>query len=293
MQPPGSLIADVGCGNGKYLGVNCASYKLGSDICPELVSIARQRGHEVAVCDCLRLPYKKDLFDAAICIAVVHHLSTEERRLAALRELSRILRPGGNLLVYVWAMEQDGRKFDRQDVLVPWHLQPKYSVGANPNPTAQAGVHRRRKKHGNQMLPQQRPGADQDGVDTATPITSADAATRGTSATHTTSPSRSDDTILENLSLSTKKQSQSTHDKSTEHSESLPYVSTDGIAPSNSSDRPHLRELGYETFLRYYHVFQKGELSDLIARGVSDLVVKEEVFDHDNWCVTAQKVLKI
>lgn len=54
-----------------------------------------------------------------------------------------------------------------------------------------------------------------------------------------------------------------------------------------------LRELGYQTFLRYYHVFQKGELLNLFTCGVSDLVVMEEVFDHDNWCVTAQKVLKI
>ena len=62
------------------------------------------------MCDCLRLPYRADLFDAVICIAVIHHLSTEERRIAALRELTRILRPGGRLLVYVWAMEQDGKK---------------------------------------------------------------------------------------------------------------------------------------------------------------------------------------
>ena len=59
-----------------------------------------------------------------------------------------------------------------------------------------------------------------------------------------------------------------------------------------SEDRndPGLRELGYQTFLRYYHVFQRGELLRLFARDISDLVVTEEVFDHDNWCVTAQKV---
>ena len=101
---------NVGCGNGKYLGLNRLTYKLGSDICSELVAIAHHRGHEVAVCDCLCLPYRTGLFDAVICIAVIHHLSTEERRLAALRELARILRPGGKLLVYVWAMEQDGKK---------------------------------------------------------------------------------------------------------------------------------------------------------------------------------------
>ena len=126
-QPTASLIADVGkkilkvlatneysllsgCGNGKYLGVNPLAFCVGSDICPELVSIAGDRGHQVAVCDCLQLPYRSEVFDALICIAVIHHLSTEERRLSALREMARILKSGGHMLVYVWAMEQDKRK---------------------------------------------------------------------------------------------------------------------------------------------------------------------------------------
>ena len=83
---------------------------LGSDICPELVSIGRRRGYEVLVCDCLNLPYHSDRFDSVICIAVVHHLSTEDRRQKAVREMARVLLPGGSMLLYVWAMEQDKRK---------------------------------------------------------------------------------------------------------------------------------------------------------------------------------------
>lgn len=90
---------------------------IGSDICPELVSIARSRGHEVAVLDCLNLAYRAGVFDAVICIAVVHHLSTEERRLTALRELARIVRPGGRMLVYVWAMEQERKKVSLCQIL--------------------------------------------------------------------------------------------------------------------------------------------------------------------------------
>ena len=101
---------EPGCGNGKYLSVNPRSFALGSDICPELVAIAGRRGHEVAVCDCLHLPYRSNLFDGVICIAMVHHLSTEERRLAALKELTRVVKPGGRILVYVWAMEQQRKK---------------------------------------------------------------------------------------------------------------------------------------------------------------------------------------
>ena len=100
----------VGCGTGRYMNINSNSFKLGSDHCCHLVEIARDRGHEVMVCDNLRLPYRNNSFDAVISIAVIHHLTTPERRLVAVQELARILRPGGKLMIYVWAMEQRHRK---------------------------------------------------------------------------------------------------------------------------------------------------------------------------------------
>ncbi len=49
--------------------------------------------------------------DAAISIAVLHHMSSASRRLAFLGELARVLAPGGTALVTVWASEQeDARK---------------------------------------------------------------------------------------------------------------------------------------------------------------------------------------
>lgn len=47
-------------------------------------------------------------------------------RIQAIKELARITRKGGKILIYVWAFEQDGKKFTQQDVLVPWHLQYKW-----------------------------------------------------------------------------------------------------------------------------------------------------------------------
>lgn len=37
--------------------------------------------------------------------------------------MSRIVRSGGKILIYVWAMEQKERSFGQQDVMVPWHLK--------------------------------------------------------------------------------------------------------------------------------------------------------------------------
>ncbi|PKU42360.1 methyltransferase kiaa1456 [Limosa lapponica baueri] len=68
-QEPGSLIADIGCGNGKYLHINSQVYKLGCDYCFPLVESARNKGHEVMVCHSLCLPYRSECFDAVLSIA--------------------------------------------------------------------------------------------------------------------------------------------------------------------------------------------------------------------------------
>ncbi|XP_031564983.1 alkylated DNA repair protein alkB homolog 8-like [Actinia tenebrosa] len=114
--PKGSLVADVGCGNGKYLGINHDIFKTGSDRSSNLAAIAKERGHSVIVCDVLNLPYRSGAFDACICIAVLHHLSTSERRLEGLRELVRIVGPGGLVLIYVWALEQNLEKVKRDNL---------------------------------------------------------------------------------------------------------------------------------------------------------------------------------
>ncbi|KYM95618.1 PREDICTED: alkylated DNA repair protein alkB homolog 8 [Cyphomyrmex costatus] len=102
----GTLLLDVGCGNGKYLNGNQNVFKMGCDYNSGLIDICRKRNFEVIQCNCLYLPYKDDSVDAAISIAVIHHLSSDERRLRAISEIVRVLRPKGRCLIYVWAMEQ-------------------------------------------------------------------------------------------------------------------------------------------------------------------------------------------
>ena len=45
--------------------------------------------------------------DAVLCIAVLHHISSQARRLRLIAELARALAPGGRALVTVWASEQE------------------------------------------------------------------------------------------------------------------------------------------------------------------------------------------
>jgi len=128
--PAGAVGLDVGCGNGKYLTVNKDVFIVGSDRSSNLVQIAaKHEPHSTIVADTLALPHQAGRFDFAISIAVVHHLSTPERRREAIQSILECLRKGhGKALVYVWALEQKGsrRGWDEggeQDVMVPWVMK--------------------------------------------------------------------------------------------------------------------------------------------------------------------------
>lgn len=130
--PVGSLVADVGCGDGKYFGVGENIVSLGCDRSPNLLQVSRDPQNGVFCCDAVCVPFVSNKFDAAICIAVLHHLASVERRLAVISEIVRILCPGGRALIQAWALEQEAtskRQFPRQDVLVPWSLQQQFVRG--------------------------------------------------------------------------------------------------------------------------------------------------------------------
>uniref|UniRef100_A0A8D8PX82 tRNA (carboxymethyluridine(34)-5-O)-methyltransferase n=1 Tax=Cacopsylla melanoneura TaxID=428564 RepID=A0A8D8PX82_9HEMI len=129
----GSLLVDVGCGNGKYFSPTNPNYQIGCDRNSKLASICQGRGFQTLCCDCLYLPFRDSCADAVISIAVVHHLSTPDRRLLAIREIVRILKVNGQALIYVWAKDQcrdkksnylrqgsKHKEFDRADVFVPY-----------------------------------------------------------------------------------------------------------------------------------------------------------------------------
>ena len=55
---PGTVLVDVGCGNGKNLGLSPACVNLGFDRAESFAQIVHDRGHEALVCDALCLPYR-------------------------------------------------------------------------------------------------------------------------------------------------------------------------------------------------------------------------------------------
>ena len=75
------LIYEAGCGNGKnFIKKNMK----GSDICQKLVDVCLAKGYNVVNGDVCDIKEPSDTYDATLCIAVIHHLDLEEKRLKAI-----------------------------------------------------------------------------------------------------------------------------------------------------------------------------------------------------------------
>lgn len=106
--PKYSRVLDCGCGNGKYLSTRNDLQWTGMDYCSSLLEVAQLKSkQDVLQANALQIPFKSCSFQAILSIAVLHHLSTFERRLQMLKEIIRVLEVGGRAILTTWAMEQE------------------------------------------------------------------------------------------------------------------------------------------------------------------------------------------
>ena len=126
------IIGDIGCGNGKNMLYRKDLINYGCDFSKELVKICLKQNLNVIEGDILNIPYKDNSFDYTLCIAVIHHLSTIDKRIKSINELIRVTKPGGKILILVWALEQESnskRKFTKQENYVDWKNKSKQLLG--------------------------------------------------------------------------------------------------------------------------------------------------------------------
>ncbi|XP_067145740.1 alkylated DNA repair protein alkB homolog 8 isoform X3 [Apteryx mantelli] len=214
--PKGAIVADIGCGNGKYLGIN------------------------------------KDLY--------------MERRLATIRELARLLRPGGTALIYVWAMEQEYKK-----------QKSKYLKEKNDSKGKEEEINTDTARG---LLSDQMPdGSSQDSASSDQLLN--DSKGKGCDAkpvadsrlpvhTNRTSFHSQDLLVPWHLKSDTKKKG----------------ASADILSfPAGSKESQELSPV----FHRYYHVFCEGEL-EAACRSLDCVRVQKSYYDQGNWCVVLEKL---
>lgn len=126
--PTGITIYDIGCGNGRNMNIRSDCNFIGYDSNQQLINQAVNKKHKCFLGDNLSLPISNNIADAVMSIAVIHHFCNQERRIQALKELFRILKPGGQILIYVWAKEQEKFKNDNKDTFLKWTNQKDNSI---------------------------------------------------------------------------------------------------------------------------------------------------------------------
>jgi ubiquinone/menaquinone biosynthesis C-methylase UbiE len=106
---PGDSVLDVGCGTGdltlaakRQTGQNGKVY--GIDAASEMVEVARSKAIKAGIEVDFRpgliesLPFPDDSFDVVLSSLMMHHLPADVKQ-KGLREINRLLKPGGHLFV--------------------------------------------------------------------------------------------------------------------------------------------------------------------------------------------------
>ena len=101
---PGARILDAGCGSGRnMIELARRGTVTGLELSPTSVALARERDcGEVVEGSLLDMPFADGSFDLAVSLDVIEHLEDD---LGAMRELRRVVAPGGALLVTVPAYQ--------------------------------------------------------------------------------------------------------------------------------------------------------------------------------------------
>ncbi|XP_009975542.1 PREDICTED: alkylated DNA repair protein alkB homolog 8-like [Tauraco erythrolophus] len=240
--------------------------QVGCDRSKNLVDICGEKNFQALVCDALSVPIRSGSCDACISIAVIHHFSTAERRLAAIRELARLLRPGGMALIYVWAMEQEhknqkskylkeknGSK-DKEERIKTGMAQRPLS-DQMPDSSSQDSA------CSDQVLS----NSKDEGCD-AKPVTDSKLPVH----TNRTSFHSQDLLVPWHLKGGAKRKGESVG------TVSFPASSKESQEPS-------------PVFHRYYHVFCEGEL-EAACRSLDCVRVQKSYYDQGNWCVVLEKL---
>ncbi|MBM3129631.1 MAG: class I SAM-dependent methyltransferase [Chloroflexi bacterium] len=125
-------VLDIGCGNGRLAERleregKRARY-VGVDASPQLIAIATARKAQLRhiaadffVGDITQaswtLPFANASFDIAIALAVLHHIPSFALRVAVLRDIHALLKPGARLILTNWAFDRNERQRKR---IVAW-----------------------------------------------------------------------------------------------------------------------------------------------------------------------------
>ena len=126
---PNSHVLEIGCGNGKnmqYILKNIDCKLVGIDTCQNFVNMCKENNLDVYNNSILNLNFNDNSFDYIACIAMFHHILTNDDQIKAMKEILRVMKPGATGIITCWATEQPDSndlkkfKFNEGINIVPW-----------------------------------------------------------------------------------------------------------------------------------------------------------------------------
>jgi len=125
-------LLNLGCAHGPdFLPFHDGFELYGVDFSLEMLRFARKYSQKfnftvnLSLADVGDLPFADRSFDGAIAVATYHHLKGRQAQQAALGELWRVLKPGGEALITVWNRWQRRFWFKPKELTVPWRTRGK------------------------------------------------------------------------------------------------------------------------------------------------------------------------
>ncbi|MEV6530784.1 methyltransferase domain-containing protein [Streptomyces sp. NPDC051639] len=131
----GDRVLDAGCGTGRALpplraAVGPSGVVIGADLTPAMLAAAvragRDREGQLLLADAATLPLRTGSLDAVFGAGLIAHLPNPR---AALRELARVVRPGGTLALFhpigrAALAARQGRRITPDDLRAEANLRP-------------------------------------------------------------------------------------------------------------------------------------------------------------------------
>ncbi len=122
---PGAMVLDVGCGVGgtvRMLTREFAVHAIGLNISGTQIMTARRLGADNYVkASISEIPLRSNCLGGITCINMFYHVADHA---AALREMFRVLEPGGVLAFDDWALTPQATEADRRELNVHWNPEP-------------------------------------------------------------------------------------------------------------------------------------------------------------------------
>jgi tRNA (uracil-5-)-methyltransferase TRM9 len=119
-------LLDLGCGSGRNLWKVRGQELYCVDFSSEMIKIAKETAGKrkingkFFVMDVNKLEFKDNYFEGVLCFAVLHCIESREARLQGLKEIYRVLKPGGEAFISTWGNKSPRLKNKGKECFIPW-----------------------------------------------------------------------------------------------------------------------------------------------------------------------------